>query len=154
MADWRRIRTEYDRSAVDWQKLHAYARKIANEVGRRDPHASSWKLMSRYWRRADKMPSYTETFRNSIDYLLLRDGTLVVEVVSWSEMLNPSYWETPKESSRHPFDDETVQMFDFEPRYYLSRDGNVETNRDHGPKLLVHAKGVGLSKRLKELLGS
>ena len=100
------------------------------------------------------MSAYTETMRNGISYRLERDGSLVVEVTSWSEMLNPGYWETPKETTRRPFTDIDVELFDFESRYYLSNDRSVETNRDPGSKLLVHAKGVGLSKRLGKLAAS
>lgn len=154
MANWQQIRDDYDRSVLDWHRINAFATKVAAELGRREPHNTSWTLASRYSRRVEKTRSYTETSRSAIDYLLLRDGSLVVEVTTWTEMINPSYWETPKETLRRPFDVDCVKLFDFERKYYLSRDQSVESDRDPGNKLLVHAKGVGLTKRLKELLGS
>jgi len=55
--------------------------------------------------------------------------------------MNPSYWETPKETSSRPFADEDVLLFDFERSYYSS---NVTvTDRDPGKKLLAHAKVSG-----------
>jgi len=150
MPDWARIREEYLRSSIDWERLNAYAAKVAREAGDRHPSTPNWVLDSRFWRHTDKTPRYVETERYDIRYLLERNGALTVELVSWSEIMNPSYWETPKETSSRSFTDADVMLFDYERSYYSS---NVTvTDRDPGKKLLVHSKGIGLSKRLKALL--
>lgn len=151
MVDWQRAREEYDETSIDWSRLRAFAQRIARELSDLDPNSAAWVIERRYWKRVDKNRHYFETMRNEIRYLLKRDGSLIAEVTSWSEMLNPGYWETSKGVSARDFSEVDVILFDFERNYYLARDRSVETDRDRSEKLLVHAKGVGLSKRLKQL---
>ncbi len=149
MADWQRIRADYDRSVLDWARLQAYARKVATEKGSAD-EAASWVLDTRYWHRTDRNHnggSVTESATYQV--LLLRDGSIVNQQVRWTETETP-FWTSPEEVTRRPFAIDDVLQFDFDNPEYR-RDG-VATNRERGQKLLVHAKGVGLSKRLKALM--
>lgn len=150
MTDWKRIRAEYDQTTIDWNRLNAYAKRVASELTAKSPSASEFYLMSRYWKREDKYEGRTETHRNTTDYMLKGDGSLVVRSISWEEHLGDGYWETPKQTHESLFNDSSVMMFDFERKYYRAR--GVETDRDRSEKLIVHAKGVGLSKCLKQLL--
>lgn len=72
MADWALIREKYQSTSIDWERLNAYAARVASELGDRDPLAPHWVLDSRFWRHIDKTPRYVETERNEIRYLLER----------------------------------------------------------------------------------
>ncbi|WP_040283693.1 hypothetical protein [Tessaracoccus massiliensis] len=48
MADWQKIREGYDHSSIDWQRLNAYAKKVAAARARTDP-APSWIVEARHW---------------------------------------------------------------------------------------------------------
>lgn len=152
MPDWKRIRAEYDQTTIDWKRINAYAKKVATEIREMFPDQESWLLTSTRWSRESKYGQDTETEIVRTRYLLKAEGSLVLEQTSWSEWIDSRYGysETPKEVSQVTFDDHAVLMFDFERR--TRRIGNVVTDDTPTEKLLVHAKGVGLSKALKELL--
>lgn len=151
-ADWQKIRQEYDRSVLEWDRIQTYARKVAAEKRRPGcpKGTDAWVLDTRYWHR--ESPSHkgnNVTESEILHTLLLYDGSLVQQVVKTTETSKP-FWISPEEATRHPFTARDALVFDFDnPERGHS---GVVTNREPGRKLLVHAKGVGLSKLLKQLL--
>lgn len=108
----------------------------------------------------DRTSRHQETTHEEITYLLLPDGSLKYVAV-WEEETVHISDATPRvviDRSHHMRDigDGELKAFDFEKvhREYGRHGKGIKTwgDREPGKKLLVHAKGVGLSMALKRLL--
>jgi hypothetical protein len=120
---------------------------------------SDWVLAHRYWRKRTSYRSgglVEETECNDIEYCLRTNGKLVVYVTSWEELVQREggFMRVGEERHEREFTESDVILFDLESRHYESRNNNphVWTDGDPGKKLPVHAKSVGLSLTLKQLL--
>lgn len=153
--DWASRRRDYDATTIDWKRLNAYAARVASTLA--DNSAETrWSLGQRSWSRKQRYPNGTEEeARATYSHFLTRSGELIQEVTSWTELIIPrvGWSEQDRSTFQTQFDDPCVMLFDFS-RDYREFPGRVHvwTDRDPGRKLLVHAKGVGLSKALKALL--
>ncbi|WP_129587909.1 hypothetical protein [Rathayibacter oskolensis] len=152
--DWAERRAAYDASSIDWGRLRTYAARVAGELRARDPQSGDWLLDRRHWTKTEKNRHFTEVSTTRTSYLLTTGGELVGEIESWTEHHSPGWSTTPHETRRFPLDEWAVTLFDFDRRNHRSRSGAVEVEANDGrsEKLLVRAKGVGLSMRLKKLL--
>jgi hypothetical protein len=104
-------------------------------------------------RKREKNPYFVETNYEQCSIILTPAGDLVGEMKSWVEHSGapPS---GAFEVRRYPLDDWSVMLFDFskDSRRYQAHGSQIVTDYFHGEKLLVHSKGVGISRRLKSLL--
>ena len=154
--DWKERRAAYDRTSIDWTRLRTYAAKVAAELTAASPEPrDGWHLDSRMWTRTTRGMGVEETAQSRYYYELRADGRLVNRIDGWTELLGRNVgWTRLEESTReHEFTDDDVILFDFSRELYGHDDGHVRvsTTRERGKKLLVHAKGVGLSRALKKL---
>lgn len=118
-----------------------------------------WELAQRFWRKDEKGrgSQADETTTSTIRYCLGTDGRLFVLIESATDVyLKQGGFFTTHDSSQHPMTASDVLMFDFASKYDTSRGPvSIETNRDPDvSKLKYHAKGMGLSLALKQLLES
>lgn len=146
-------RAAYGASTIDWARLRAYAKKVAAQMG---DGGDYWVLTVRHWNRVGKVGGgNTEDLSERWEYCLDRDGTLNVRVESREVIYGPNgVTQYPPSTTIRPFMDDDVTLFDFAPLHRRLR-GQFSGEDSRGPdpnRLLRHAKGVGLSLALKELL--
>lgn len=199
----------YEASTADWKRLHAYARKVAQQTRRplagpigytvtdyrtverqvvrnsgpfgmfkhtetrseRQPFSRHVPVIGQHWVLDERHQNieknvggrnshHQETTHEKTTYLLLPDGALKYVAV-WEEETVHTVDGSSRvviDTSHHVKDigDGELKTFDFEKRHseYGRHGRGIKTwgNREPGKKLLVHAKGVGLSLALKRLL--
>lgn len=137
--------------------------EVTEEVKRIEPALQDyWVLLEQYFKETtihQRNPFHRLIEIEWFRYCLGQDGSLFVE--SWTDLesiqqLNSgaplnSFNTFPSERSRMTARD--VERFDYRPRHYLTESGNVTIDRSDGlGDLHYHAKGVGLSKALGQLL--
>lgn len=117
--------------------------------------ADYWLLDERTYRRNRRLDhSNKSTDVVKTRYCLLSNGSLVVRTESYDEFEGPrygGYQEGTHTFEERPFGADDVELFDHASGY-LSR-GDVFSTSGRGRRI-AHAKGVGLSIRLKKLLES
>jgi hypothetical protein len=104
-------------------------------------------------RRLDGQNTSTDVVKAR--YCLLSNEALVVRIESYDEFEGPrydGYREGTHTVEERPFGDDDVLLFDYAPDYRWSG-GDVFSSMGRGRRT-AHAKGVGLSIRLKKLLES
>jgi hypothetical protein len=143
----------YEASTLNIGRINRYAAKVARELGGTD-HV----LETRFWRRTDKIGRNGDYEKRSDDiyYSLLGDGSLVVQVRHEEEVVIDGRYHLrdPGNESTRPFAENDYLLFDCKAKYEIFRGKTtVETDRERGA-LIHHAKGVGISLRLKRLLES
>lgn len=128
--------------------------KVRRWVDRSEP-ADYWLLDARSFRRLRRIDAqHRSTDVSTTRYCLRRDGQLVLRTESYDEFEGPRYGSSHYAEGTHEFrerefDEHAVMLFDFERGYRNT--GEITTDGIHGRRL-SHAKGVGLSLRLKRLL--
>ena len=160
-------RAAYDRSTIDWPRLHAYAKKVAKETTvALSPPITYWADGSQIQALGPQWPldkrqqavehRYSQTRERIFisETLALRpDGTLINVWVQEEEILD----SRGRSASRHfshghhsPPSEHEITRLDFEKKYRESSD--VWGDHMPGDRLLRHSKGVGLSLWLRQLL--
>lgn len=123
-----------------------------------------WVVDRRYFQKTTILqpePQFHRTIETEFtEYCLGDDGVIFthiwtkfesLQILPRSDVINDCHSYPPE--PRKPLTDRDVTFFDYYPRYYHSK-GNITYDRNdlHGNELRFHAKGVGLSKALGELL--
>lgn len=124
-----------------------------------------WKLDYRHWHLEDNYKTggvrVQETTHEYHTLGLMPDGSIFKGCVMETEVLNfggarSGLVYLNKEHIVRPIDDQDVLDLDFEKKYRETGRHNVNKkmwgDRDPGPRLLRHAKGVGLNLALKGVL--
>lgn len=144
----------YDATSLDPDRLRAYARRVA-DARRQLGESGPWSLDVRHWSRTMYSKDLEDTSEARFYYRVQPDGKLEVETVQWEEYLHRQYgWgERERTTERREFGEHDMLLFDFERRdlQTRSKELKIDSSRDVGTRLMVHAKGDGLSLRLKKL---
>lgn len=133
----------YEDTVLDRAKLERYAHRVARELGGTENGAGSrWFLDRRVTGSKSHFGRGDYSEQHDVEsFYLERDGTLTCDWESWEDGISGGrFWTGGKERGEmQPLTDFSILLFDHE---YLNPTRRVR----------VHAKGVGLSLRLKKLL--
>lgn len=153
------IREQYEASTLDLERIRQYARKVAKTKGPFPYGGHTLELRS--WTKKEKVGLRHEEHEERITYFLANDGRLLRKCEYWTDVTiidgrRTEYMEEGRGESITEFDARDVELFDYE-RYHKSFNAygaHFTSDREPGRRVLYHAKGVGLSKRLKGILES
>lgn len=153
------VREQYEASQLDLERIRRYARKVAKAKG---PFPNGeYLLESRSFTRTEEVGVRLEEYEERISYVLTNDGRLLRKCTYWTDVTfldgrSPAYQEEGRGGSSREFCDRDVELFDHERRHktFRAHGARFSTDREPGHRVLHHAKGVGLSKRLKKIYES
>lgn len=153
------IREQYEASQLDLERIRRYARKVAKAKG---PFPNGeYLLESRSLTRTEESGVRLEEHEERIRFVLTNDGRLLRKCTYWTDVTflngrSPAYQEEGRGESVEEFGPRDVELFDYERhhRIFRAHGARFSSDREPGRRVLHHAKGVGLSKRLKRIYES
>lgn len=138
---------------------------------KREPRDSTIQVIGRHWiLDGPRYHRITQTLGNGSHrnteetnertYMVLLPDVSLKRATLWTTTYtynNSTVGGSIRDEARHSvreLSDHDIRCFDFERRHSESRDRGISTagDREPGRRLLVHAKGVGLSKSLNRVL--
>lgn len=198
--NWEERKQQYLKTQIDWDKLRAYAGRVAREtkkptqvlqvtktqmveekapglmglLGRKvkkpqqvttTQQADYWVLMTRTsgWKEEGTKNGrlYEEEESSTHLYCLRKNGELFVRTtVSTQKLLyhnrGANLYDKSSPPKERPLNEADALLFDWAPwkKEYTQGGTRHWSDTEQGNRLLVHAKGMGLSLALKKLLES
>ena len=143
------IREQYEASEIDVERINRFARRVACEKG---PFPGGQLILeTRSWTMKEMRGQVDVQTEERYTYALTDAGELTKTCKSWTDCYGDGrYWEEGAYERTAPFATSDYLVFDFER--YLKISGSITGDREPGRRVLFHAKGVGISKRLKKVL--
>lgn len=153
------MQEQYEASQLDMERIRRYARKVAKAKG---PFSDGeYILESRSWTKTEESGVRHEEHEERIRFVLTNDGRLLRKTTYWTDVTflngrSPAYQEEGRGESIREFGAGDVELFDHErqSKRFTAHGARFSSDREPGRRVLHHAKGVGLSKRLKKLYES